>query len=354
LLGGEHFVHATTYAIAVPIATMAIETLRATVLHRVARAWSSPALAAAAQNRVADIISSLAVLVGLVGVRLGYQRADAVAALVVAVVIARAAVMLAWRSGDVLMDRAPRGVEEDVERVIANVPGVDEVRSVRVRRSGSRLLGDARVSARRLLSVEGAEALSETIEEVVRTRHPQLDLTLVVEPQPRAEQMVERVHAVAERLEAIKDLHNVNVELEADGSLHLSMHAKLPGSITLDEATRASGELERRLRQEFPGVGRIDIHLEPLEPDLVRGQDVTAQRGDLARKVQRMVEGNPSVRRVRDVELSARGPRLIAHVVAEMEGGTSLEQAHRIQTELEDRLRQGIPELYEVVARVVP
>jgi divalent metal cation (Fe/Co/Zn/Cd) transporter len=32
----------------------------------------------------------------------------------------------------------------------------------------------------------------------------------------------------------------------------------------------------------------------------------------------------------------------------------SLEQAHRVETELEEALRLGLPELSEVVARVTP
>jgi divalent metal cation (Fe/Co/Zn/Cd) transporter len=98
----------------------------------------------------------------------------------------------------------------------------------------------------------------------------------------------------------------------------------------------------------------VDVHLEPLEPDLVAGADVTASREDLARQVREVVESHPQVVRCRDVELSARGGRLVAHVVAQMPGVVSLEQAHQVETELEEMLRGGLPELSEVVARVSP
>jgi divalent metal cation (Fe/Co/Zn/Cd) transporter len=132
------------------------------------------------------------------------------------------------------------------------------------------------------------------------------------------------------------------------------MHVKLPGGMSLESATEASAELERRLRREFPAVSRVDVHLEPLEPDLVAGADVTSSREDLARQVREIVEAHPQVLRCRDVELSARGGGLVAHVVAQMPGVVSLEQAHRVETELEEALRLGLPELSEVVARVTP
>ena len=37
----------------------------------------------------------------------------------------------------------------------------------------------------------------------------------------------------------VRDLHNVTVEREADGSLHLTMHAKLPGDMTLAKASKS-------------------------------------------------------------------------------------------------------------------
>ena len=159
---------------------------------------------------------------------------------------------------------------------------------------------------------------------------------------------------VAAQQDVVRDLHNVTVERESDGSLHLTMHVKLPGGMSLDAATEASAELERHLRREFPAVSRVDVHLEPLEPDLVAGADVTTSRDDLARQIREIVEGHPEVLRCPDVELSSRDGSLVAHVVAQMPGVVSLEQAHRVETELEERLRRALPELSEVVARVSP
>jgi divalent metal cation (Fe/Co/Zn/Cd) transporter len=292
--------------------------------------------------------------VGLIGVRLGIEWADIAAALFVAVMVARAAALLVYRSGDILIDRAPIGVEDDLRRTIAGVDGVRRVGTVRVRRSGDRMLGDARVSARPTLSVEGAHRLSDEVLAAVRRGHPDLDLSLVVEPQSEESNLVERVHAVADGLEMIRDLHNVTVEREQDGRLHLSMHVKLPGTMTLDAAAVASADLERRLRGEFPEVARVDVHLEPLEPELVAGADVTAGRPELAREICRIVESHPEVRACRDVELSARSHELVAHVVAELPGAVTLEHAHAVETALEDQIRLRLPELSEVVARVAP
>ena len=351
-IGGET-VKAAGYAFVLLIATLVIEAGRAVVLNRVGRMAESEALRADAANRLADVPAILAVLAGLVGVRLGFVWADSVAALLVAGIIARAAAMVAWRSGDILIDRAPAGAERQLRDAIRGVSGVREVRSVRVRRSGPNLLGDASIATARMLSVEAAGKLVEEVKQVANATLPSLDLTVVVEGQARPADLVERIHAAAARNGGVRDLHNVTVERESDGSLHLTMHAKLPGDMTLATAARTSADLERTLRTELPQATRVDIHLEPMEPHVVRGKDVTSRRAQLAARMREVVAAHPEVKRCVDVELSDRHKRIYAHVVAELDGAVSLEHAHQVETELEERIRRALPEVHEVVARAI-
>jgi divalent metal cation (Fe/Co/Zn/Cd) transporter len=121
--------------------------------------------------------------------------------------------------------------------------------------------------------------------------------------------------------------------------------------MTLANASQASSVLEQALRNELPEAARIDIHLEPMEPHVVSGEDVTARRAQLAARMRVIVESHPEVKRCVDVELSDRHQRIHAHVVAEVAGDIDLEHAHRIETELEEMIRREFPEVHEVVAR---
>ncbi|HET7466188.1 MAG TPA: cation diffusion facilitator family transporter [Candidatus Dormibacteraeota bacterium] len=351
LLVPGHEVDPAWYAFVLLVGTIVIESGRAAVLRAVGRAADSAALEADATNRLSDVLASLAVLVGLALVRAGLVWADSVAALIVAAVIARAALLLVWRSGDILIDRAPAGAEERLREAILGVTGVREVRSVRVRRSGPHLLGDAIIATRRMLPVEAADAITDEVERVSREALPTLELTVHVEAQPRSGDLVERIHAAAARDGGVRDLHNVTVERESDGSLHLTMHAKLRGDMSLASAAEASAQLERTLREELPDAARIDIHLEPLEPTVVSGQDVTDSRAQLTARIKRVVEAHPEVRGGADVELSDRHGHIYAHVVATLSGTVTLEHAHQVETDLEARIREAVPEVREVVAR---
>jgi cation diffusion facilitator family transporter len=348
---GGAAVNAAGYAFALLIATLFIELGRAAVLRRVGRDAGSDALQADATNRWSDVLATIGVLAGLIGVRMGFAWADSAAALLVAVIIVRAAGRVAWRSGDILIDRAATDAEKQLRSAIQGVSGVREVRSVRVRRSGPKLLGDAVIATARMLSLEAAGRLVDEVKRVAGVELPELELTVLVEGQSRPSDLVERVHAAAARNGGVRDLHNVTVERESDGSLHLTMHAKLPGDMTLASASLASAGLEKALRAELPDATRIDIHLEPMEPHVVSGEDVTQRRALLAERMREIVESHPAVKRGVDVELSDRHNRIHAHVVAELAGDVSLEQAHQVETELEERIRRALPEVHEVTAR---
>jgi cation diffusion facilitator family transporter len=352
LVFGGPEVNPAGYAFALLLGTLVIETGRAAVLRRVGKLASSEAMLADATNRLSDVLATLGVLAGLIAVRFGLTWADSVAALLVAGVVGRAAGLLAWRSGDILIDRAPAGAEEKLREAIRGVDGVREIRSVRVRRSGPNLIGDASIATGRMLSIEAAGALVDDVKRSARSALPTLDLAVSVQGQQRDADLVERIHAAAARNGGVRDLHNVTVEREADGSLHLTMHAKLPGDQRLAVATDTSRALERSIKAELPEVGRIDIHLEPIEPQVVPGEDVTSRRAQVAARVRELAESHPEVKRVVDVELSDRDNRIHAHVVAELAGEVTLEHAHNVESELEEMILREIPEVYEVVTRV--
>jgi cation diffusion facilitator family transporter len=344
---------AGVYALALLVAMLLLEIGRTLVLRRLAAVGHSPAVAALATDKASDLLSVGAVLAGLTLARSGVPSADPLAALLVAVLIARSAILLLRQSADVLMDRAIREAASEVSAAAARVPGIKEVRSVRVRGAGTGLIGEVEVAGRRTLSLEAAEDLVGKVQQAVAERLPNMRLTVLVKASVDPTQLVERVHAAAARNGQFRDLHDVVVEQEADGSLHLSLHAKLPSQLSMREAGGLVRAFEEALRAELPEVSRIDVHLEPLEPDLVQGRDVTSAHADLVERVRRILGAHPQVTGESDVELSQRRGEITAHVVVRVPDDLTLEQAHEVETELETEIKRRTPELTHVVVRAV-
>jgi cation diffusion facilitator family transporter len=352
--GGAAGIDVTPVSLGFLGAAFALEIVRSSVLRVLGRSTGSPALNALATDKVADLLSVSSVLVGLVLVRFaGIHIADSLAALFVATLIAWAAVRLVVQSGNILVDRVAAGARRVVIDTAAGVDGVREVRSARVRQVGAQLVGEVEVAGRPTLSLEGAQAISDSVEQAVRQRVPNLDLTVLVRSGTNPALLVERVHAVAARDGRFRDLHDVIVEREADQSIHLSLHAKLPGDTSMRDAARLGAEFERLLQQELHEVSRVDLHLEPLEPDVVVGRDVTAQYPDVIARVNRVVERHPRAEARPDVELSSRMGHITAYIAIRVADDLTLDQAHRIATEIEEDVRTEAPSIDRAIVRAV-
>jgi cation diffusion facilitator family transporter len=332
---------------------LVLEMIRSTLLRAIARVTGSPAVGALAIDKLTDFISVSGVLAGLILVRLGISIADSLAALFVAALITWSAVRLIRQSGDILMDRVAGAASREVIAAAARVPGVREVRSARVRQVGAQLLGEVEVAGSPTLPLEGAQSIADRVEEAVAARVPNLDLTVLVRSGSDPNRLVERVHAAAARDGHFRDLHDVIVEREADESLHLSLHAKLPGDLSMREAVRLASDFEKRLKAELPEVARVDLHLEPMEPDVVQGRDVTTQHQELVERLEKLVNAHPGIEACQDIELSSRMGHITAHISIRVPDDLSLDQAHGIATEIEDLVRHAAPQIDRVVVRAV-
>jgi cation diffusion facilitator family transporter len=147
-------VEATRWAFLVMLLSIVVDFFRARALYRAAEQTSSEALEADALHFSSDMWSSLAVVIGLVGITLGYARADSVAAIVVSVVICIAGWRLARRTIDTLTDTAPPGVADRITAAVTRVPSVVEIERLRVRQVGEVVFVDLVVAVSRTLPLD--------------------------------------------------------------------------------------------------------------------------------------------------------------------------------------------------------
>jgi len=118
LAGGGGSFDARWYVFAVILVAIAIDLTRVLISLRTARRYGSAALRSNAFHFAADMAGSIAVLAGLIAVRAGFEQGDAVAALIVAVIIFGAAARLILENAKVLMDTAPTAAQETARDAI--------------------------------------------------------------------------------------------------------------------------------------------------------------------------------------------------------------------------------------------
>jgi len=131
---------------------------------RVARRLNSNLLRANAWHSRADALSSIAVLVGLVAAQLGYLWMDTVAAIVVALLIARVGWELCADSLRELVDTAiPRQRQREISDCIMQIEGIRDINRLRSRLSGGNIILEAQLLVDPRISVSEGHQLGESV-----------------------------------------------------------------------------------------------------------------------------------------------------------------------------------------------
>lgn len=146
---------------------------------RVGRRIGSAALVADGLHARADGFTSLAVLVGAIGVGLGWDRADAVAGLLIGVAILGVLGQAVMGVGGRLMDAVSPELVDNAYDVAADVAGVAEVGELRIRWIGHRLHAEARITVDRDLGIVAAHAIAEDTQHALLHRLPMLASAVV-------------------------------------------------------------------------------------------------------------------------------------------------------------------------------
>ncbi len=183
-------IEATVWSFIVMIISIVIDYSRSRVLFRAAKKHNSQALEADALHFSTDIWSSSVVILGLVCVKIAelnpniffLEKADALAALIVAIIVIYVSVRLGIRTVQALIDAAPRGLYNEIKKTCEDLPGVFDCHNIRFRYSGPQVFIDVHILTDGNQSLASAHDLTEEIEKAIEELIPNADVTVHPEP----------------------------------------------------------------------------------------------------------------------------------------------------------------------------
>ena len=340
-------VSVTWYALVVVCVVLAIDLTRTVVSYRTSRHYESAALASNALHFGSDFLGSAAVLAGLLAARGGFQKGDAIAALFVGVLVLLAASRLIKVNVDVLMDRAPADAEAAAIAAIRALEPSVELRRVRMRQAGGRQFADVVIGVPPGAAVGQGHAAADAVEEAVEGALPNADVVVHVEPQEDAT-LRERVHAAAVAVPRVREVHNIAL-VDVGGRTELSLHLKLPGDLSLDEAHEVAEQLERAVCKAIPEIAGVQTHLEPLT-EAGAAAEVDADAEALVRRVVREETG----RDPRELRFLRTDGGLVAFLTLGLDGASRLDDAHARASTIEERIRRERPDVADVIVHTEP
>jgi cation diffusion facilitator family transporter len=351
-------IYPTVWAFLVMGASIVVDLWRSRKLRVIAEKYDSQALMADALHFSTDVWSSSVVVLGLALVMAGEHwsipwlaKADPVAALVVAVIVVQVSWRLARQTVDSLLDAAPSGIRTRIIAEIYGVDGVLEVDRVRIRRGGSKYFVDVAVAMSRTVTFQKSEQVSSEVAERIRELLPDADVVVnAVARAHRRESLFDRVRAVATRHNL--NVHDISVQ-DLSGRLHVEQHVELDETLTLKDAHERVTELEAEMKTDIPEISTILTHIES-EPATIETGDGVLRVPSFERKLQGVTEGFSEVVDMHDLVFKRIGGRLYLSLHCTMKDDLPLSRVHDIQSEMEGRFRQEIPELFRVLIHPEP
>jgi cation diffusion facilitator family transporter len=152
---------------------------------RVANRIRSNLLRANAWHHRSDALSSVVVLIGVAGTMAGLDYLDAIAAVIVSLMVAKAGVELGWEAVQELIDTGLgqeklRAIREEIQQV----EGVRAMHRLRTRRMGANVLVDLHILVDPRLSVSEGHHIADHVELTLFKQIPDIsDVTVHIDPE---------------------------------------------------------------------------------------------------------------------------------------------------------------------------
>ncbi len=347
--------------------SIVIDFSRSRALARVAKKYRSQALEADALHFSTDIWSSAVVIIGLALVRIGdyrggdktvFERADAIAALVVSFIVVHISFKLGRRAVNALLDHAPQGLAEQLSKSVQEVPGIQRVTRTRVRDVGSRIFVDMNVDVPRSLSLEESHELTQKAQRAVHGIVANADVVVHTDPISEGEGILERIQAVATREHV--PIHNVTTHWTERG-IWIDLDLEVDPKLTFERAHELATNLESKMRTELiqaeasTPIAEINAHIEPRSDESAVGAQLEpGEAHSYAERVREIARELRQDGECHSIELHRIDGRvyLSFHMLVNM--AAPIAEVHGIAEEMESRLRREFPELGRVVIHTEP
>lgn len=234
----------------------------------VARRYRSNMLKANAWHSRSDAISSIIVVVGILGSMAGLVYLDAIAAIGVGVMIAKIGWDLAWHSLKELIDT---GLEiervKEIEKSILNVDGVETLHILRTRQIGADALVDVHIQVDSHISISEAHYISEIVRsKLINEIEEVIDVMVHIDPEddehfsqttklPLRQKMLQKIAAAWKNVEEAKKIENITMHY-LRGKIQIEL--LLPLSILHNMRPDAEKALEQSFREALENVEEIE------------------------------------------------------------------------------------------------
>jgi cation diffusion facilitator family transporter len=336
------------------IGTLVVNLYLSRYERRAGERLKSELLIADAANTGADVFVTLSVLASMVLVSLGFNWADPAAALLIVVLIGRAAWQIVRNTGGILVDTAPFTPAE-LREIVEQVPSVGRVIRARSRGSAAAAQVDIDVEVVPEMTADHTAAIATAIQEKLKEKLDGITEVEVhfVPASGNKPDYVLKARAAADALGLAT--HEVRLADAPEGKI-LEMHVEVPGGQTLGEAHDVVSQLEAQVRASLPDVADVVTHIEPALPsaDEKIADSLPTECSEVEDDVLVLLKQREPSMDWHDVRASNYDDGYAVTLHVTLPAQITLERAHQVAEAAEMLVRTEIPQVERVTIHTEP
>lgn len=319
--------------------TFCVDFFRVGTLRKTAKSESAT-MKAGFYHAIADLGSTLIALLGFGLATRGFYRGDSIASMILSLLLAYLSIRLVWNSGIELSDAISKDVAEKVMKEILGTEGVCKCEKLRVRKAGEKTFVEATVKVPEDMNLEEAHTLASKIEANIKNSLGNVETTIHIEPltEIRTEKLVE---TLAAEVKGVKETHKINA-VHADGRLYITLHARVDPRLSIQEAHEIAEKIESKINEKISNVENITVHIEPFSAKLPKGAKI--DENEVAKIIHRTLEDFPQTLRLKRIVTYVADGKRYLNIDCSFTSQISVEDAHKIASQIERKLRRQFAE----------
>jgi len=320
--------------------TFCVDFLRVGIFRK-AIASESTTMKAGFYHALADLSSTVIALLGFGLATIGFDNGDALASMILSILLVYLSVKLVWSSGMELSDTVSKDVTMKVRKQILSTKGVYKCENMRVRKAGDKTFIEATIEVPDYMNLEEAHEIASKIETEIKKSLGNADVVIHVEPLEAEGQTRKLVEKLATEVEGVKEAHEIDVTCK-DGKLYITLHAQVDPSMSIEKSHEIADKIERKVSKSIRDVNNITVHIEPFDAELRKG--LALDESEIKEVVNKAMEGYKQAFEVKKIVTYIAEKKRYINIDCSFSGRPSIRDAHELASHIEEKLKEKFAE----------
>jgi len=325
--------------------TLVLNLWRARTLVRAAQIFKNQIIEADALHFLSDLYGTTSVLIVILLNSTLFSNSilafylDPISAIAVSLYFTIPSIKLAKKAIDELMDRAPKGIVDEVRKII-NEEGA-HVERVRSRKVGNKIFIDAIIKIPNTSDIVNIHRITESIEKRINSIIGNYDADIMIHAEPvltdEINNLKHSIIKIAQNVQNDLKVHNIEIN-QVNNKFDVRMHVEFEPTTKIVEAHSISSKIEENIKSKLSNINSITIHIEPIKKITDKEinevlQDIMKNEKELFKKIN-----------VKKCFIAISGPSSYIDIICKVPENINVEEAHVLSTKLENLIKEKLGE----------